>query len=776
MLEQQNRFEEEMRLGHTAAWDQDWEKAADHYRLALDEKPDELNALVSLGLALYELGSYEQSIGYYSRAIEAAPDDPLAYDRVAQLYEMENQFHEAISPALLASELYLKQGNVAKAIACLARVTRVDAENLPAHARLALIYERTGRTRQSVNEYLVVASLFQHKSSLEQAQQAIEHALELSPASKEAKEAQLLLSNGQLLPKPVPIEIDLHKVKITKEPTQKAAPFEPEFSKNDPIAESHEIAISVLANLVFEQNSNGDTPSDLRGTVNSSITSAGNSEYFFKKDSDPQLINYVRQAVDLWSHGSKGAAADELEKAIEKGLDHPAAYFELGSVRSGEDRLESAIRYLQRATLDPNFAMASRLLIARTYRYMGKLSESATNYLEALRLADAQLVPEDQSADMLHMYTPIIEAESKQTDPEAKNRLCDNVESLLVRPGWQNYLLQARGDFQIDVEGVPAIPVGELISNPQGGKIIESVRQINQYARSNHWRSAMEEAFFAIQFAPTYLPLHTYMGELLLKQDNLDEAVDKFEAIAKTYRARGEVLHAIKILRRLIKAAPMDLSARTQLISLLRELGDFDQVIDEQVNLAGVYYNLADLSRAREVYLDAFKTAQNSGADTERKVKILYHLADVELQSLDWKHAEEIYSQILTLKPHDNVATEKLIELKLRLGQEKQAEDDLRDYASFVEVTGKDEDFQAYLDKLVAEYQNILFIRQARASLYQKKGQFVLAIEEYDQIGEMLLDAGDREGAIETIEMILDLDPPNKSQYQDLINSLKSEN
>jgi tetratricopeptide (TPR) repeat protein len=776
MPEQQNHFDEEMRLGHTAAWDQDWEKAADHYRHALDERPDELNALVSLGLALYELGSYDQSINYYARAVEVGPDDPIAHDRVAQLYEMEGQFHEAISPALLASELYLKQGNVAKAVECLARVTRVDAENLPAHARLALIYERTGRTRQSVNEYLVVASLFQHKNNLEQAKQAVEHALVLSPGSKEAKEAQILISNDQHLPKPIPIQIDLHKPKIPEEPIQRDTPFEAQSTQNDPIAESHEVAISVLANLVFEQNSNGDTAPNLRDTSNPFIIAGSSSEYYFKGDSDPEIFNYVRQAVDLWSQGSKGAAADELEKAIDKGLDHPAAYFELGSVRSGEDRLESAIRYLQRAVLDPNFALASRLLIARTYRYMGRLSESATNYLEALRLADAQLVPEDQSADMLHMYTPIIEAESKHTDPEAKNRLCDNIENILVRPGWQSYLLQARGDFQIDVEGVPAIPVGELISNPQGGKIIESVRQINKYARAKHWRSAMEEAFFAIQFAPTYLPLHTYMGELLLKQDNLDEAVDKFEAIAKTYRARGEVLHAIKILRRLIKAAPMDLSARTQLISLLREKGDFDQAIHEQINLAGVYYNLADLSRAREVYLDAFKTAQNSGANTDLKVKILYHLADVELQSLDWKHAEEIYSQIQTLQPDDNLATEKLIELKLRLGQEEQAEEDLRDYASFMEVTGKDEDFQTYIDKLVGEYQNTLFIRQVRAKILQKKGHIDLAIQEYDQIGEMLLDAGDREGAIKVIEMILDLDPPNKSQYQDLIFSLKSEN
>ena len=775
MLDNQNHFEEEMNLGHTAAWDQDWSSAADHYRQALDERPDDLTGLVSLGLALYELGSYDQSIGFYSQAIEVSPNDPLAYDKVAQLYEMQGQYEDVVSPALFASELYLKQGNLTKSIECLIRVIRIDAENLPAHSRLALIYERTGRIQQSVNEYLMVASLFQHINNYEGAKHAVEHALGLSPESKEAKEAQSIISTGQSLPKPVSVEITLPRIRKSEEPEKLEDTVEAEPSKLDPIAETHEAAISALANLVFEQNPNRSDPNFQNKSSPGMTGSELDPAKIFQSQSDPKLFNHLRQAMDLWTQGSKGAAADELESAVGLGLDHPAAYFELGAVRAGEDRLESAIRYLQRAVEDPDYAMAARLLIGRTLRYMDRLSDAATNYLEALRIADAKIVPDDQSADMLRMYAPIIEAETKQTDPKIKNQLCDLVEDILVRPGWQTHLLQARGDFQIDVEGVPAIPVGELISNPQGGKIVKSVRQINQNARASHWRSAMEEAFFAIQFAPTYLPLHTYMGELLLKQDNLPEAVSKFEVIAKTYQARGETQHAVKILERLIKAAPMDLSARTQLISLLEEMGKFDQAIDEQVNLAGVYYNLADLSHAREVYLDAYKIAQNTGSSKDIQVKILYHLADIELQSLDWKHAEEIYTQIQLLKPDDHQATEKIIEINLRLGQDQQAKSTLDEYMSLLEVTGGEEVGSAYIEKLAEEYPDRVFIRQKKADLYQKTGQIDEAIKMYDEIGELLLDAGDRQGAIEAIEMILSLDPPNRNQYQDLIDNLKSE-
>jgi tetratricopeptide (TPR) repeat protein len=265
------------------------------------------------------------------------------------------------------------------------------------------------------------------------------------------------------------------------------------------------------------------------------------------------------------------------------------------------------------------------------------------------------------------------------------------------------------------------------------------------------------------------------MGELLLKQDNLPEAVNKFEAIAKTYRARGETQHAAKILQRLIKAAPMELSARTQFISLLEEMGNFNLAIEEKLNLAGVYYNFADLSRAGEVYLEAYKLAENTGANSDLKVKILYHLADVEMQSLDWKHAEEIYTQIQSLNPEDRQATEKLIDIKLRLGQDKEANNAIDEYLSFMEVTEEEGFVLAYIEKLAAGYPDRIYIRQKNAELLEKSGKIDKAIQEYDDIGEALLDAGDRQGAIDAIERILTLDPPNRSEYQDLIDNLKSE-
>jgi tetratricopeptide (TPR) repeat protein len=226
------------------------------------------------------------------------------------------------------------------------------------------------------------------------------------------------------------------------------------------------------------------------------------------------------------------------------------------------------------------------------------------------------------------------------------------------------------------------------------------------------------------------------------------------------------------VLQRLIKAAPMDLEARIQLIALHEEMNHLNEAVTEKVNLAGVYYNLADLTRSREVYLDAYQLAQNTGSSREMSIKILHNLADIEMQSLDWKHAQEIYEQIQSIKPDDPQAAEKLIELRLRLGQDQQAQDELEDYLSFMDLSENNQAALEFLEKLVEEYPDRIYYREKKAELHLKQDQNEAAVQEYDAIGEMLLEAGDTQGALQAIETILDLNPPNIDEYRGIIETL----
>ena len=155
-----------MNEGHSAAWDQEWEKAASAYRNALQEMPDHPKALNSLGLALFQQGSLKRRCRSTSASRRSPHRIPSPMEKLAQLLERTGHLKEAIDAATKAAELFLNQRDVDKAIENWVRVTMLDPDNVMAHSRLALAHERLGHKPQAVTEYLAVASLVQRTGNM----------------------------------------------------------------------------------------------------------------------------------------------------------------------------------------------------------------------------------------------------------------------------------------------------------------------------------------------------------------------------------------------------------------------------------------------------------------------------------------------------------------------------------------------------------------------------------------------------------------------------------
>src|SRR5512147_1175246 len=135
-------FQKAMNEGHSAAWDQEWGKAAVAYRSALQEMPDNPKALNSLGLALFQQGNFEESLQIYRRVAQITPQDPTPMEKLAQLLERTGHLKEAIDAASKAADLFLNQRDVDKAIENWVHVTSLEPEHVLAHSRLALAHER----------------------------------------------------------------------------------------------------------------------------------------------------------------------------------------------------------------------------------------------------------------------------------------------------------------------------------------------------------------------------------------------------------------------------------------------------------------------------------------------------------------------------------------------------------------------------------------------------------------------------------------------------------
>ena len=159
MPSNQDLFQEHMNKGHSAAWDQDWKVAAQHYRNALEIMPEQTMALTSLGLALFEMKEFEEALIFYKKAAQLSPNEPLAYEKMARIYERLGQVKNAIAVSIKAGEQYLKIRDADKSIENYINAINLQPDHINARSRLALVYDRMGRKENAVIEYLAIASI-----------------------------------------------------------------------------------------------------------------------------------------------------------------------------------------------------------------------------------------------------------------------------------------------------------------------------------------------------------------------------------------------------------------------------------------------------------------------------------------------------------------------------------------------------------------------------------------------------------------------------------------
>jgi len=763
-------FQKAMNDGHSAAWDQEWSKAASAYRSALQEMPDNPKALNSLGLALYQQANFEESLQIYSRVAQITPQDPVPMEKLAQLLERTGRLKEAIDAALKAADLFINQRDVEKAIENWVRVTSLEPEHALAHSRLALAHERLDHKPQAVTEYIAVASLVQRTGNVEKTAELVNKALQIMPDSAEAKQAQMLLRSGQLLPKPLRPKggtgpIAMSQVKQLDKPKKQ------NDSGLDPIAEARQKALTRLAEILFEYTT--DDGASIQARRGLQALMRGTGQLSLQANEQSKVVLHLGQAIDSQSKGRDAQAAEELEHALEAGFTHPALYFDLGLLRSNGDRLETAVRHLAHSVKHNDFGLAARLIMGQINQKMGRLQAASVEYLEALKLADASILPAEQADEILQMYEPLIEAQAAQTDEVALKRLCDNINVMLIRKDWRDHLYKSREQMQKQQDSVVLMPLADIVMQAQSSQVLESINLIHQMARSGKLRSAMDEAFHAIAAAPTYLPLHTLMGDLLVRENHTQEAIAKYTVVASAYSVRGESAQAAKMLKRIVQLAPMDMNIRTKLIDQLVARGQVDEAIREYLELADIYYRLAELDMARKTFTTALRVVQQSNADRKWNVDILRRMADIDMQRLDWKQAIRIYEQIRTLHPEDESTRKNLVDLSLKMGQPAQASAEMESYLSYLQSSNQSARGVPFIEDLLVERPDDSTLRRALAQAYQQAGRMEDAVAQLDSIADALIDLGKKEDAMVIINQILLMNPPNADQYRQLLTQLQ---
>lgn len=724
-----------MREAADAAWDHKWDAAIGSYQVALAEFPEDTNALAGMGLALVEGEHLEEALNVYGRLTRLAPDDPLALEKNADVLERLGRLDEAGRQYVAVADIHLSQRNVERAIKNWERAISLLPNEVRLRSRLVRAYEKTGQIKQAVREYIALAAILQRMNHLKNAGQALQRALQLDPTNEQVRNNLAALRAGSpvdLPEAPAPTQREEEEFKAFMSTTVG------EVEKVTPTAEAAEKAMGVLAGLIFDS------------------------------DMPEGALASVANAIELQRSGDPSQAANTYERAMKSGVEDPAVWLNLGLVYQRAASVKKAIKALDHVTQEPEYAVAANLEVARMYIDGEDWDKSAHHLVQALQYADLTVAPGDPE-ETNAAYAEILNELDNQ-DEQALKSLSNALLDTLDSEDWQKRLLDMRGR----VMSGEASGVIQMLLEPGAGDVANLLDNIDQYMERGMLAMAMEEAHYAIEISPWYLPAHARMAEILTKEGRTSLAAAKYNMIANSYMARGEQRRAADMYNAVLQMDPMDLPARKRVIELLMEQKNVKNALKHYEEMAESYLLMADTENARKTYQEAISIAQQARLESSHIVNLFHHVGDLDTQRLDWRQALRSYEQIIDLDSSDEKANVAIVELHYRMEDSTKAIEHLDKYLGYCIQNNKLERVAPILEEQVRNRPDEIGLRQRLARVYREQQRIPEAIAQMDALGELLLEAGRQQEAVETIRNIVELNPPDVDGYRQLLRQIET--
>lgn len=708
------RYEETLKKAHSCAWEGRWSEALALYRQAASMNPEAPEPFIGIGTACSELGLWKEAIEAYHKAIRLEPDSPAFWEKLGDALLKTNQRIEAAQAYDKAGNLYRKRREYKKAIEALLKAARA-APNLPEPATsLANLYLELGKKDLAVKTYLGLASYFKKKGDTAQASAFCKKALEIDPGNPQA------LAFRSSLELPVSIA-----------PMEESAPLE--------LARTS--SVKSLANLLFE----------------TSLSEAG---------------SHLAKALDAQSKGEIDRAIHHYRLAIEAGLDNQDIRFNLGLLYKEKLSLDEAITHLRKALEYEPLSVGAHFALGECFRLKGQLEEALRHFFEALRILDLSTLDHSRADEVTRIYKALAESFVAQGDKRKALEYINSLVSFFSLRGWEDKVREIKEYIKaMEEEGI-APSLAEIVETPSPESTFRTLALSQELIKRGLFRSAAEECMRGLVLAPFCLPLHIQLAEILIRQNRVEDAIQKYFLIAQLYELRGVPQRVLEIFQRLVRLNPIDINLRAKLINALIRYGQLEEAFDHYLQLAEILYEMADLKGAIESYRHALSLTSRLPERKERQSLILSRLFQLYLQTMHWKEALKVGESLKELQPDNLEVRRSLLNLYGRLGMKAEEMRELGETIAFLREREGLQKVEDFLKGLVEENPRDPVLRRALANFYIELDLKERAVEHLDILGEIQLDSGLIEEAKKTIREIIALEPREVEAYRELLERL----
>lgn len=709
------RYEETLKKAHAFAWEGQWKEALALYKKAASMNPEASEPFLGIGTACSELGLWEEAAEAYRKAAHLEPNSPAFREKLGEALLKAGQKIEAAQAYTEAGKLYRLRKEYRKAIESFLKAARAAPHFLEPATNLANLYSELGKKDLAIKTYLGLASYFRKKGDITQATALCKKALEIDPGNP-----QVLTFKSSL------------EFPAAQAPVEEGTPLELVRARS----------VRILADMLFE----------------APLSETG---------------SYLAKALDAQSKGEIDQAIRYYKLALEAGFDSPDIHFNLGLLYKEKFLLDEAINHLQKALKHEPLALGAHFALGECFRLKGHLSEALRHFFEALKIVDLSTLDHANADEVTKIYKALAESFIAQGD---KDKALEYINSLLAffsSRGWEDKVRELRGYIKsMEEEGI-ATSLVEILETPWPEATLQALTLSQELIRRGYFRSASEECMRGLVYAPFCLPLHIQLAEISIRQNRIEEAIQKYLLIAQLYELRGIPQRVLEILRRLVNLNPIDINLRAKLINALVRYNRLGDAVDQYLQLAEILYEMADLKGAIESYRHALALSAKLPEKNQYNNLILPRLFQLYLQTMHWKEAVKVGESLKEIQSDNLELRRQLITLYSRLGMKGE---EVREIEEVIALLRRKEGFQgieAFLVSLVEENSKDPTLRRTLANFYKEMGLKEKAVEQLDILGEIQLDSGAIEEAKRTIREIIALEPREVEAYRELLERLE---
>ena len=132
----------------------------------------------------------------------------------------------------------------------------------------------------------------------------------------------------------------------------------------------------------------------------------------------------------------------------------------------------------------------------------------------------------------------------------------------------------------------------------------------------------------------------------------------------------------------------------------------------------------------------------------------------------------QTFQKIVEIDPNDVAARRRIVDINYRMGNSVQGIQNLDQLLQIYARQQRPNMIVDVLEELSGAYPDDMGLHHRLGGVYASMGQSDNALAEFEHLRKLQTDAGLRQEANETIKRIIELNPPNVAEYQQLLQQM----